>query len=173
MNGNANFPASAAKLATLNTDILALDASETALHTKPPTSTTAARNALIEKVKNDLRALRSDVQTAADNNTLQAEVIVKSAAMSVKAIAIHQKQKNAAKDGKVSGTIILTAEGGGMHEWQMSKDQTNIITLRATSKAKTIVPNLTIGDIWYVRNRPVLTNAQEGDWSQWIKVVVR
>jgi hypothetical protein len=94
MNGNANFPNSLPKLTTLNTDILALDAAETALHTKPPSTTVAIRNAAMETVKIDLRALRSDVQTVADGKPSQAEVMAKSAGMNVKTIAIHQKRTN-------------------------------------------------------------------------------
>jgi len=35
------------------------------------------------------------------------------------------------------------------------------------------VSDLTIGDFWYFRNRPVLKNGEKGDWSRWIKIMVR
>ena len=173
MNGNSNFPNSPPKIATLNADILALDGYETNLHTKPPTCTVAMRDAAMALVKADLRALRNDVQTVVDLQPKQAEVIAKSAGMNVKAISIHQKRVNDAKNGSVSGTIILTAEGGGAHEWQMSKDQNAITYLPATTGAKTKATNLTVGDILYFRNRPILPQGQEGDWCAWIKVKVQ
>jgi len=172
MNGNPTFSASAAKITLLNTDILALDGYETALNTNPPTTTAAVRNAAMETVKADLRSLRNDVQVLADTKPAQAEVIAKNAGMNVKQISIQQKRANDAQNGDVSGTVVLTADGGGAHEWQMSKDQIAITTLPATSKAKTTVPDLTPGDTWYFRNRPILRNEQEGDWCPWIKVMV-
>ena len=172
MNNNSNFPASAVTLTALKTDMNALDTSETALHTKPPTGTTAARDALHEKVKDELRTLLRDVQAAANANPAQAEVIIGSSAMSVKAINIHQKQGNTVKDSDVSVAVILTGDGGGPHEWQMSKDQTAITNLPATTSAKTTVGNLTPGDTWYFRNRPILRNGTMGDWCQWIKAVI-
>ncbi len=173
MNGNSNFLNSAAKVTSLKTDIDTLDSSESGLLTNPPTSTVEARNAVMEQVKADIRSLRNDVQVVADATPAQAEVLAKSAGMNVKAISIRQKRVNDAYNGDVSGIIIVTAEGGGPHEWQMSKDQVAITNLPATSKAKTKVSNLTEGDIWFFRNRPILKNDVEGDWCEWIKVKVQ
>jgi hypothetical protein len=173
MNGNTNFPDSAAKVAVLKTDIDTLDSTESGLLTNPPTTTVEARNAAMEKVKADLRGLRNDVQVVTDATPAQAEVLAKSAGMNVKQVSVQQKRINDAKSGDVSGSVILTADGGGPHEWQMSKDQVTIINLPATSGAKTTVSNLTPGEIWYFRNRPILTQGVEGDWCGWIKVVVK
>lgn len=84
MNGNGNFSGSAAKVAQLLTDVTALDTSQTALNTKPPTTTVAARDVLWETVKNDLRLLKNDVQAAADAKPASAEAIIMSSGMDVK-----------------------------------------------------------------------------------------
>ena len=170
MNGNTNFPNSAAKVATLKADIGILDSTESGLLTNPPTTTVEGRNAAMEQVKADLRSLRNDVQVVADATPAQAEVLAKSAGMNVKATTIRQKVSNDAYNGDVSGTIILTAEGGGPHEWQMSKDQIAITNLPATTGAKAKAISLTVDDILYFRNRPILKGGQEADWSAWIKV---
>jgi hypothetical protein len=173
MNGNTAFPDSADRIAALNTHTLALDAAETALHTKPPTGTVAFRDAASEVVKADLRALRSDVQTVADKNPSQADVLAKSAGMDIKHMNTQKKRGNTAENDEVTGTIVLTAEDAGPHEWQMSKDQVNSINLPATSKAKSKVFKLISGDTWYFRSRPILTQGEEGEWCQWIKIVVK
>ncbi len=173
MNGNTTFPASQTALGTLNTDIAQLATLQTNMKTKPPTSTKADRDAARIVVENDLRGLRNDVQKVADNNPVKAEVIIKSADMEVKKTAIKQKQVNAVKEGKVSGSVLLTAERAGGHEWEMSKDQITIINLPATSGAKTTVNGLTPGEVWYFRSRPILKKGQMGDWSAWIKIMIR
>ena len=173
MNGNPNFPASQSALAALNTDIATLASVQTNLKTKPPTNTTAERDAARVVVENELRALRNDVQKVADTNPVKAEIIIKSADMGIKKVNPRQKQANTAKSGKVSGEVILTAEGGGPHEWQMSKDMLNVTNLPASSGSKTTVEDLTVADILYFRSRPILRKGQMGDWSQWIKVVVK
>ena len=173
MNGNPNFPNSGAKLTKLNTDTLALENAESGLHTKPPKNTTDERDAALEKVKNDLRALQPDVQSAADANPAQAEVIVQSSGMKVKKTSIRQKQQDNVKDGKVSGTVLVTATGRGAHEWQMSKDQKEIITLDSTSAANVIVTGLIPGEWWFFRSRKILTKNKKGNWSAWMKILVK
>src|ERR1051326_6951999 len=53
MNANPSFPASQTALATLNTDIGTLAAIQTGLKTKPPTNTTADRDAARLVVENE------------------------------------------------------------------------------------------------------------------------
>ncbi len=173
MNGNTNFPNSQATVTQLNTDIATLVTMQTNLKTKPPTATVKDRNGAIDDVKKDLRDLRNDVQKIADANPKKAEAIITSASMEIKKVNPRQKQDDNAKEGEVSGSIVLTATGGGPHEWQISKDMINIINLDATSTAKTTKDGLTSGDEYYTRNRPILKNGKKGDWSKWIKVRVK
>lgn len=176
LTDNANFalpyPANIVSLVQLGTDILLLVAAETAAKSKTA-GAAEARNAALTVVLNDLRNIMQMVQSVADKNPLNAETIIIGGGYDVKKAAIHQKLNNDAKDGSVSGTVLLTAEGQGAHEWQMSKDQVTIINLPATSKANTAANNLTPGDTWFFRNRKILKKGQLGDWSRWIKIMVR
>lgn len=169
MTGNANFSSSAAKVTQLLADINALDASQTALGTKPPTTTAAARNILLEVVKNDLRLLRNDVQAAADAKPASAEAIILSASMSIKKTSFRNKQQNEAEDGNLVGEVILYAEGEGSHQWQQSPDGgETIIHLDPTSRSTTTVYNLQPGvKVWF-RNRQILSNNNYGVWTNWL-----
>src|ERR1051326_5574116 len=172
MTGSTYFPNSESKLATLNTDITSLDTIESNLKMNPPKNTVEDRDAAWEIVRNDLRALVKDVQTAADAVPAKAEVIIKAASLKAKSQTIRQKRTNNVKDGNVSGTVVLEAEGAGAHEWQMSKDKTAITNLDATSTSSTTVTGLTPGDMWFFRNRSILRKGGKGDWSDWMEIRV-
>lgn len=173
MSGNTNFPNSSTKLTTLNNDIAALDAAQTACTTTPPSGSTDARNVALEAVKNDLRALRNDVQTAADAAPTKAEAIITSASMEAKKATTHQKQQNTVKDGSVEGTVLLIGEGSGPHEWRMSTDDSTWIQLPASRTSKTSVADLTPGTLYYFQNRRMLANDVKTEWSQSVKIRVR
>lgn len=173
MQGNSNFTSSAAKVTALNTDIIALDAAQTACTTTPPTGSVEARNVLLEQVKNDLRALRNDVQNAADANPAKAEAIIASASMDIKKASTPQKHQNEAKDGIEEGSVDLVAIGTGPHEWRLSTDGNTWTPLPASRTAKTTVTNLTPGTVYYFQNRQMLTNDVKTEWSQSIKIRVK
>jgi len=158
MLNNPYFTTSTARLAILNTNILALDAAITACQTIPPTGSVEARNAAVELVKTDLRFLKSDVQTAADNNHAKAAVIITSAAMDVKEINPHGKRQNTAQDDTEEGSVTLTGEGAGPHEWRMSLDEKVWTALPASRTSKSKIKNLTSGTVYFFQNRRMLTN---------------
>ena len=172
MSGNTNFTTSAAKVTTLGTDVAALDAAITACQTKPPTSSVDARNVILEMVKADLRALRNDVQTVADANPSKAESIITSAAMSIKKPTNHSKQQNKAVNGAEEGSVKLTAEGPGPHEWRDSTDGITWKLLPSSASSKTIVRNLVSGTVYYFQNRRILPRGVETEWSQSVKIRV-
>ncbi|MBI4944932.1 MAG: hypothetical protein HY840_00865 [Bacteroidetes bacterium] len=176
LTGNSSFPvpypANIISLAQLGTDIAALVAAET--NSRAHTAGTAdARNAVLQTVIADLRNIMSMVQAAADKLPATAENIILGAGYDVKKVSPRQKQDDEATEGDVSGTVLLTASGGGAHEWQMSKDQLAITNLPATTTAHTTVENLIPGDIFYFRNRPILKNGRMGNWCDWIKFMIR
>lgn len=169
MAGNPNFTSSAAKVNQLLTDVNALDLSQTAMGTKPPTTTAAARDVHVEVVKADLRVLKTDVQTAADAKPASAEAIILSSGMSIRKTTSPSGYSNEVVDDVQLGSVILYATGGGPHEWQQSSDAgLNIIRLDATLVAKTVVSNLEPGkQIWF-RNRAMYKNNMYGEWSTWL-----
>ena len=173
MFNNPSFAGSSAKLAVLNNDMTTLDAAETGCKTKPPTRSVTDRNAAAEQVKNDLRSLRSDVQAAADANPAKAEATIISAGMSVKKFNPHGKLTNSAKDDVEEGSVDLTGEGSGPHEWRMSTDEINWNLLPASIGAKTVVNHLTPGSIYFFQNRQILRKGKKSDWSQSVKIRVR
>ncbi len=166
----AGWPANVVTLAQFGIDVTALVNAETAV--KNRTGTSAARNAALATVMTDLRSLLYMVQLKADANLSNAASIITSAGFAVKTAAIKQKQKNDAKNTEVLGKVLLTAEGSGHHEWQMSKDKVAITSLSPTSVAHTFVSGLHTGDVWYFRNHKVNTPKITYNWSSWIELTV-
>jgi hypothetical protein len=173
MTGNSNFTSSAARVTQLGTDITALDAAELALNAEPPTGTVAARNAAWEVVKNDLRILRNDVQTAADLKPAQSEAIIKSAGMQVKKSGSRDKRKDEVKDGIEEGSVFITGKGSGAHQWQQSTDGGETQTeLNPTTKGNTTVTGLESGKKYWFRNRQIKPKGEYGPWSPWLSIRV-
>lgn len=166
------YPSNIPTLAQLGLDITTLVSAETAVqgHTA---GAAGGRNAAMAVVLADLRAILPMVQAVADRTPANAENIILGAGYDVKKVSPRQKLVDDAIEGGVSGNVILTASGGGAHEWQMSKDQIAITYLPATSTAHTTVDNFTPGDTWYFRNRPILKNGNMGNWCAWIKYMIR
>ena len=176
MSASAFFAALAAKLTTLQTNIDTLGASHTGLQTNPPTTTTAQRDADLVIVENNLRGLKSDVQTLADATPADAETIITAAGMKVKKQGAINKQDFVAKDGTVSGSVKLIAKGStavrSAHDWAMSQDGSNWTPVTPTLKADTEVTGLTPGSIWDFRHRYILKNGPS-DWLEVNDWVVR
>ena len=170
---NPLFAALAAKVASLYIDITALELAEAGFKTIKPTHTASERDAALEKVKADLRSLRNDVQEMASADPTNAESIIESAGMSAKGQAVHGKRQNTAKDGVEQGSVDLTAEGAGPHEWRMSTDDLTWTLLPSSYKAKTTVTDLTTGTNYSFQNRRMLPNDEKSEWSQSIKIMVR
>ena len=173
MDGNPNFPASAATVTQLKADTKILDDLETECKVNPLPKTTKARDVARKVVENDLRNLRLEVQKVANVNMLNAEAIIKSAGMSVKNPTLRGKQQNTADDGIEEGTVDLTAEGPGPHEWRKSTDGNSWMLLPSSRTSKTTVSDLTAGEVYYFQNRRMLTNDEKTEWSQSIRMRVR
>ncbi len=169
--GNGNFPtgswpANVVTLAQFGLDITAFINAHNAV--KAAQAGFGDRNTAFTIVKNDLEALMTMVQLKANSNSAGASGIITGAGYFVRLISSRQKQINDALNTQISGTILLTSDTAGHHEWEISKDMVAIIKLDATSTSHTTVPNLTPGDVYWCRNRK-LTKKTTYNWSPWLE----
>jgi len=171
MMGNQLFQGALPQLTTLNMDIMALDTAETAAKARA-IGAVDTRNVMLEVVRLDLRGLRNFVQNLADVSPAKAEEIISSSGMSVKRATTHGKQKNSAVNGNEPGTVLLTGEGTGPHEWRMSTDRINWIPLPASRTSKTSVAGLTSSTKYYFQNRQMLTKGEKSEWSEAVSILV-
>ena len=175
LNGNPHFPSPTPSLATFQADVAALSAAEAAVlsRTKGAVET---RNAKLAVVHNDLGTLKAYVQTvAAAAPTADADAIIESAGMTIRAVTQHDKPALAAKPGSVSGTVNLAAKAVGKraaYTWQYSTDQKTWTTLPQTLEAKTGITGLTVATEYYFRFQTV-TKDGLGNWSQTVALTVR
>ena len=130
------------------------------------------RNAAYTTIKADLLLILAMVQNKANANPTIAEAIIGSVGFFVRSGGGTHKKQNAAFNTEVLGTVTLTADGTGHHEWQMSKDQINITNLPATTTAQTQVHELNTGDVWYFRNRKVSSKKTTYNWCMWIQLKI-
>jgi hypothetical protein len=175
LTGNTNFPvgswpANIVTLAQLGIDITAFIAAQSAVTSK--TGTTAARDAAFLVVKNDLEALKGMVQVKADANIPTAATIITGAGYFVKKSKVTVKKQNDALNTEISGTVLLTSDAAGHHQWEMSKDMVTIIPLPPTSTSHTLVPGLNPGDVWWFRNKRIDTKKTTYNWSPWVQLRV-
>lgn len=171
MNNNPNSPNSSTRLNTLNTNIGVLDTTQTGVSTKPPLNTVFTRDVALEAVKTDLRILQKDVQTIAYQNTSKAEALINSAGMKIKKSGTRDRRQNFVKDGSVEGTILLTAEGAGAHQWQQRPDAgETIIHLDTTLTSTTVVTGLVPGERVWFRNCLISAGNVYGEWCDWLPI---
>lgn len=107
----AIFTAPNPPLATLLTQIEALDAAEQATHTKAK-GTAAVRNTKRNVLISSLELERAYVQSLADASPEEAVAIIEAASMKVAASPRHAKEVLGAKLGQPPGTVILDANAG-------------------------------------------------------------
>jgi len=172
MINNDYFTAYVVDINKLGDNITILEDTETACKTKPPTKSIEDRDAALEVVKMNVRTLRNDVQNVANANPRMAIAIIKSAAMEVKNSSTHGKQQNTAKNGTEKGTVNLTGEGAGAHDWRMSLDGITWTALPPTFISTTIVRNLELNTVYYFQNRTVKANNFYGEWSPSVIILV-
>ena len=108
------------------------------------------------------------VQEKAQNNNASAISIIQGAGFFVHNNGGSHKRQNAAYNTQIPGTVIITADGGGHHEWEMSKDMVTITKLPATTSSQTKVIGLTLGDGWYFRGKKVDAKKKTYNWGPWI-----
>ena len=130
------------------------------------------RNAAYATLKSDLQLILAMVQSKANANLTISVAIIESVGFFVRTTHGGYKKQNAAFNTQIVGTVLLTADGTGHHEWEMSKDMVTIINLPATSAAHTTVPGLKPGDVWYFRMRKVNSKKNTYNWCNWIMLVI-
>ena len=132
----------------------------------------AKREAAFFTLKQDVEQIRGMVQGVANTMPTLAATIIESAGFFVNGKGGNSKRQNAAFNTEIPGTILLTADGKGHHDWQMSKDMVNITSLPSTSTSQTTVPNLKLGDTWYFRSKKVDTKKKTYNWCGWILIII-
>ena len=173
MAASPYFQLSSALITKLIADTKILDDLEILCVASPLTTNTKARDAARLVVENDLRDLRLDVQKAANADPFNAETIITSAGMSVKMSNYRGKQQNTATNGIESGTVNLTAEGRGPHNWRYSTDEKEWLYLPGNRTAKLTAGGFTPGVLYSFQNQMALTNDQKSEWSQSVKLRIR
>jgi hypothetical protein len=173
MKSSPYFTASTAKIDKLIADVEVLENAEIAFKTIPPTESIQTRNKALSVVKADLKNMQLIVQLAANEDPDNAETIIASASMSIKTFSIRGKQQNTAENGVEEGSVELTGEGTGPHDWQYSTDGVTWVKLSSSRTSKTTVNDLTPGTLYYFQNRRLLANDEKTEWSPSISVRVR
>ncbi|HEY3818046.1 MAG TPA: hypothetical protein VGL81_12790 [Polyangiaceae bacterium] len=174
LTGNAHFPNPNPPLATLNTDVSALNAAETVTQTRAK-GTVASRNAARTQLLSDLHTLKGHVQQVADANPDQAETIITSAGMTVRKARASAKVTFSVRQGPLSGSVKLSAKAVALrasYEWESSLDGGKTWTAAPpTLQAKTSISGLPVATSVQFRYRAV-TKTGAADWSQPTSLVV-
>ena len=173
MTGNAWFPSPFVPLATFEEHIAALDVAETAVLFRTK-GNAEERNAKLRVVLADLERLRVYVQHLADGHKADGPAIIQSAGMSLKRVTHHDKPILEARQGDVSGSVVLYAKamrGRCFNDWQYSHDRVNWLSLPSTLKSTTEVTGLPVGVPCFFRMRRS-TKAGTGDWSDPVRLLV-
>jgi hypothetical protein len=169
------FPAPTPPTAQLSSDIDALDAAETATHTRTK-GTVEVRDAKEAIVRADLHLLRSYVQTVADADPANAASIAQAAGMAVRKTPARVTNDLTVKPSKKgSGALDVVARLTATresHDWQYSTDGGKTWTdAGSTLQARTTITGLVTGTSVLVRHRAV-TKIGRDDWSQPVAALV-
>jgi len=173
MDSSPYFPGLSTQIAKLLVDTNSLEDYEKAHAVTPGGKATQDRNTARLLVENDLRDLRLDVQKIANADPPNALKIIKSAGMWVKNPGLRGKQKNSVVDGPEEGTLLLTGEGSGPHNWRISTDEKVWTNLTSSRNSKSTAENLISGVVYYIQNRRMLPRNEKSEWSQSIKFRVK
>lgn len=131
------------------------------------------RTAAWATIKIDLEQIETMVRDNAHAHLPLAEAIILSAGFFVEIVHTKQKMVNGAYNTEIEGTILLTGEGAGYHDWEQSKDKIKLgPKIQPTSTAHTLVPGFVVGDIQYFRMRKQNTSKKTYAWSAWIELKI-
>jgi hypothetical protein len=134
----------------------------------------AAQLALIVALKSErdcVQGVSSQQATLAD-----AEVVITSAAMSVKKFTRAKKPPLAVKHGPTSGVALIVAAAiarAVAYYWEWSLDQKTWSSLPDTTGAKTTMAGLTPGTTYYFRVRALVPKLGQTDWSQLVSLLAQ
>ena len=173
MRDNPYFPAPWVPLPKVAADVAAAAAAQAVVLTRAR-GTRAARDVLIVALKVDLRRLEAYVQSVADDHPEDSLVIVASAGMDAKRRSLPSKRPVEARQGPVSGSVILIAKWAGdraVYAWRFSTDQVHWTDAPQTLRAKTVIGGLVPVTRYYFQ---LLVTKKDGpgSWSQTVSLVV-
>lgn len=141
------------------------------------TGSAALRDKKYEIVQDDLHEMLNYVQTLADKaaDETTAISIINASGFSLKNHGVRVKPDLVAENGRVSGSVKLTAKAvasRASYQWQSSADGVAWTDLPPTLQAKTTVEELTPGQRIYFRYRGI---TKEGplSWSNGISWIVQ
>jgi hypothetical protein len=174
VKGNPWFSDPSPPLATIETAIEELASAETATLSRTK-GTVDVRDAKRLALVQLLQQLMRYVQTVADANVENAASIIEGGGFSLQKPGGRRPRQFAAKEGPLSGTVMLVAPkipGATAYQWGCGTDGgETYFDLPTTSQGSTIVSGLRPGSTVYFRYRPV-TRKGDGDWSQPVSIVV-
>jgi len=174
MTNNKWFPSPTPPLATVSSDLDALDAAET-LAKGGAKGTASARNTKKKPVVNDIHGLKGYVEIIANENAGQEIEIIESAGFTAKPPARRNKPPLRAFMGPLPGEVILRAKAVGKraaYEWQVSSDGGKTwVSFATTTVADTSILNLTPGQTYCFRFRSTVKKTTS-DWVQPISFLV-
>ena len=150
-----------------NSDVQAFLDAETAVNAKEP-GAVGQRDQAFTTLKEDLGEVMAMVQSKAKANPTNANAIINGAGFFVRTNTGGKKRHNEAYNTQIPGTVILTSDTPGPHEWEMSKDMVNITKLPSTTGGKTKVTGLTVNDSLYFRNKKTDTKKKTYNYCAWI-----
>jgi len=175
MTGNPNFPSPSPDLASVTTQIDALEnaygVSLTRVMGSVSTMHTEAR-----QLRFMLHALGAYVQNIANVNTAFAQEIIASAGMNEKKPIQRKPKEFNVKNGRIKGSVELNMKAvvHGAYIYQMSVDPANDSgwnTICISTRVKFIQAGLKSGGIYYFRSS-VVSKGVQGNWSNVLEVMV-
>ena len=175
MLDNPAFPNPNPPLPVFAADIAAFEDAETKAGTRAK-GAASFRDAKKRTVKNGLFHLRDYVQSVVETNTspVEAAALIKSAFMSVRKVSTRSFPAISAKNGDVSGKVILVARAVApvaTYSWEYSLDQSTWTPVPDTMKCRTEVSGLTFARVYYFRFS-AFTRAGRGDHSQIVSLLI-
>jgi hypothetical protein len=167
MTNNPWFASLAALVATTGTDLLALQVAQAKALTKAK-GAAEARDDAKKVVLDDLRLLKSGVQTVVNQNPGQAATIIESAGLFQKKDTLPFKPNLQARMAPVSpGEVLVRARAvkRASYEWQYSLDGGKTwVAMGTTTVADTSVLGMTAGATVLFRFRTTVKKTTS-DWS--------
>ncbi|HXC05766.1 MAG TPA: hypothetical protein VNZ86_13485 [Bacteroidia bacterium] len=175
MTGNAHFPAPNPALSTVTAQATALSNAYNVSQTRAR-GTVGAMHVELKKLDVLLKLLAAYVESIANADPLNAEIIIQSAGMIVKKPAARAPKTFTAIPGKLKGQVILNTKAAkqSAYIYQITTDPNtgnSWTTVYSGTKVKFIVTGLTSATHQYFRVA-YNTKGVQGNWSDPAQVLV-
>jgi hypothetical protein len=109
LTDNPSLPSPTPPLTTLNADLAAFQAAESAVLARAK-GAVETRNAKLVTLKNDLELTMAYVQSVANANASTAEAVIEGAGLTLRKTASRNKAPLAVEQGSVSGSVKIAAK---------------------------------------------------------------